>query len=89
MDYIEDYSKYNQKNKLDAKLYVDVNVYALIQTMNIDEEDYNNIDEIKDVLIEYFTKHPDQISTINLATFGVPKNYLLKLNNIGGVVKNL
>ena len=88
MDYIEDFSKYNQKNKLDASSFVDVNVYALIQTMNIDEEDYDSIDDIKSVLVDYFTKHPDEISTISLSTFGVPRNYSIKLNNIGGAIRN-
>jgi hypothetical protein len=87
MDYIENFSKYNQKNKLDAKSYVDNNIGVLIQLMNIEEEDYDSIDDIKDVLIEYYTKHPDEISSVSLSTFGVPKNYAVRLNNIGGVVK--
>jgi len=87
MDYIEDFSKYNQKNKLDAKTYVEYNINALIKIMNIDEDDYDSIEDIESVLIDYFTRYPDQISSINLSTFGVPKNYVVKLNNIGGVIK--
>lgn len=87
MDYIEDFGRFNTKNKLDAKTYVDNNFYALKQIMNIDEDDYDSIDDIKNVLIEYFTRFPDQISSISLNTFGVPKNYVPRLNNIGGTIK--
>ena len=55
--------------------------------MNIDEDDYDSIDDVKNVLIEYFTRFPDQISRVSLNTFGVAKNYVPRLNNIGGVIK--
>lgn len=87
MDYIEDFGKFNQKNKLDASEYVDNNFRRLIQLMNIDEGDYDSVDEVRDVLIEYFTRFPDQISNISLQTFGVPKNINVRLNNIGGTIK--
>jgi hypothetical protein len=87
MDYIEDFGRFNTKNKLDAKTYVDNNYYVLKQVMNIDEGDYDSIDDIKDVLIEYFTRFPDQISSVSLNTFGVAKNYVPRLNNIGGTIK--
>jgi hypothetical protein len=55
--------------------------------MNIDEDDYDSIEDVKEVLIEYFTRFPDQISSVSLNTFGVAKNYVPRLNNIGGVIK--
>ncbi len=87
MNYLNDFGKFNPKNKLDANTYVENNFHALKQVMNIDEDDYDNMDDVKNVLIEYFTRFPDQISQISLDTFGVPKNYIPKLNNLGGVIK--
>jgi hypothetical protein len=87
MDHLDDYGKFNPKTKLDAKAYVDNNYYALKQIMNIDEDDYDSIEDVKNILIEYFTRFPDQISRVSLNTFGVAKNYVPRLNNIGGVVK--
>lgn len=85
MNYLDDYGKFNPKTKLDAKTYVENNYYALKQILNIDEDD--SIEDAKEVLIEYFTRFPDQISRISLNTFGVAKNYTPVLNNIGGVIK--
>ena len=89
MDYLDDFTSFNPKTKLDAKTYVDINFNRLVQLMNIEIEDYEDEDEIKNVLVEYFTRFPDRISSVNLQTFGVPKNYLLRLNNIGGTIKYL
>lgn len=87
MDYINDFGKFNQKSKLDADSYVDNNFRVLVQMMNIDEEDYECTDDIKKVLVEYFTRFPDQMSKISIETTGIPRSFNLSLNNIGGVVK--
>lgn len=89
MKHILEYKKYfNPKNNLIAKDYVENNILRLSQLMNIELGDYN-IDEVKEYLIDYFTRFPDEISSINLKTFGYPKNYVLKLTNIGGNFKYL
>jgi curved DNA-binding protein CbpA len=82
-----EYSKLNIKNRLEATPFVENNIRQLIQKMNIDVDDYDDIEDIKSELIEYFTRFPDQISRVSFSTFGVPKNYNLRLNNIGGYVK--
>lgn len=85
MNYIEDYSIFNQKYRLDAKSYVEANLYKLMDLFNM--EDYDDSDKASEVLIQYFTKYPDQISRVMMKTTGMPKNYLLTTNNIGGVFK--
>jgi len=85
MDYIEDFGTFNQKTKLDAESYVNNNIRQLIQIMNIDTE--RDLDDVKEELIEYFSRFPDQISQVSLKTFGFAKNYAPRTNNIGGVIK--
>jgi hypothetical protein len=82
-----DYSNLNVKNRLDAIPFVENNFRQLIQMMDIDIDDYDSEEDIKSELVEYYTRFPDQISRVSFSTFGVPKNYQLKLNNIGGVIK--
>jgi len=85
MDYIDDWSKYNQANILKAKEYVDDNLFRLIRFLDFED---GIDDEKKQSLIDYFTKYPDQISKINIQTVGRPNQLSVpKLNNIGGVVK--
>ena len=86
MDHIDDWDLYNQKNKLDAKEYVDNNIFRLIRFF--DFEDESGEEEKKQVLIDYFTKYPDQITSINIQTVGKPNQLSVpSLNNIGVVVK--
>lgn len=87
MEYLDGFSEFNPKNRLNAKEFVENNYYALKQLFSMDCDSYESDDAIKDVLVGYFTRFPEQISSISLKTFGVPKNYLLRLNNIGGVIK--
>lgn len=82
-----EYSNLNIKNRLDAVPFVENNFRQLIQMMDIDIDDYDTMDDIKSELIEYYTRFPDQISRVSFNAFGAPKNYQLKLNNIGGYVK--
>lgn len=82
-----DFSNLNVKNRLDAAPFVENNFRQLIQMMDIDIDDYDNMDDIKSELIEYYTRFPDQINRVSFNIFGVPKNYHLRLNNIGGVIK--
>lgn len=86
MDYIEDFGKFNMKNKLDAESYVNANISRLTQMFNI-EDDFTP-EEKEKMLIEYFTRFPDQIKSISLKTFGAGTgNYIPTTNNIGGVIK--
>ena len=85
MDYIDDWSKYNQANILKAKEYVDDNLFRLIRFLDFED---GSDDEKKQSLIDYFAKYPDQISKINIQTVGRPNQLAVpKLNNIGGVVR--
>ena len=86
MDYIDDWDLYNQKNRLSAKDYVTDNLYRLIKFFNI-EDDYT-IEEQEQILIDYFTKYPDQIQSLTIHTIGRPHQLSIpSLNNIGGVFK--
>ena len=86
MDYIDDWDLYNQKNRLSAKDYVTDNLYRLIKFFNI-EDDYT-IEEQEQILIDYFTKYPDQIQSLSIHTIGRPHQLSIpSLNNIGGVFK--
>jgi hypothetical protein len=86
MDYIDDWDLYNQKNRLSAKDYVTDNLYRLIKFFNI-EDDYT-IEEQEQILIDYFTKYPDQIQSLSIHTIGRPHQLSVpSLNNIGGVIK--
>ena len=87
MDNIQGFSKFNAKYKLTAQSYVENNIRQLIQLMNIEEDEFESLDEVKDVLITYFTKYPDQITNYQLKTTGYPKHMNLSTNNIGGVIK--
>lgn len=86
MEYLQDFGTFNPKNKLDATTYVNYNFVKLKQIMNLEDSEMED-DDIKKSLIDYFTRFPDQISQVSLNTFGVPKNYVPRLNNLGGVVK--
>jgi len=86
MDYIDDWDLYNQKHRLSAKDYVTDNLYRLIKFFNI-EDDYT-IEEQEQILIDYFTKYPDQIQFLSIHTIGRPHQLAIpRLNNIGGVFK--
>jgi hypothetical protein len=86
MDHVDDWDLYNQKNKISAKEYVDDNLFRLIRFF--DFEDESGEEEKKQVLIDYFTKYPDQITSINIQTVGKPNQLSVpSLNNIGGVIK--
>jgi hypothetical protein len=86
MDHSDDWDIYNQKNKLDAKEYVDNNIFRLIRFF--DFEDESGEEEKKQVLIDYFTKYPEQITSITVQTVGHPNQLSVPiLNNIGGVIK--
>jgi len=86
MDHIDDWDLYNQKNKLDAKEYVDNNIFRLIRFF--DFEDESGEEEKKQVLVDYFTKYPEQIKSITVQTVGKPNQLSVPiLNNIGGVIK--
>lgn len=85
MRHLEDWRLYNQKNKMNAKEFVQSNLFRLIQFFNIDEN--LTTEEKEQILIDYFTKYPDQITSINVTTVGKPNVSVPRLNNIGGVVK--
>lgn len=87
MKNIDGFSEFNLKYKLNAESYVNNNIRQLIQFMNIEEDDYESLDDIKNDLIIYFTKYPEQISKYQLKTTGYPKHFNLSTNNIGGVIK--
>ena len=78
MKRILEYKYFNPKNALTAKEYVENNILRLSQLMKIELND-SNIDEVKEYLIDYFTRFPDEITGINLKTFGYPKNYAPRL----------
>jgi len=83
MDNIDDWSLYNQKNKLKAEEYVNDNLFRLIRFT-----DYENEEEEKQTLIDYFTKYPEQISSTSIQTIGKPNQLSTpSLNNIGGTIK--
>jgi hypothetical protein len=85
MDRIDDFGKFNQKNSLLAKDYVENNFLRLIQHFEI--EDLTE-DQQKEELIKYFTRFPDQIKRFNIQTVGGNRTqYAPRLNNIGGYVK--
>lgn len=86
MNHIDDWDLYNQKNKLDAKEYVGDNLYRLIKFF--DFEDESGEEEKAQVLIDYFTKYPEQIQSLSVHTIGRPHQLQVpSLNNIGGVIK--
>lgn len=87
MENLQGFSEFNPKHKLTAQSYVKNNIRQLMQFMNIEEEDYESIDEIESDLIKYFTKYPDQMTNYQLKTTGYPRNMNLSTNNIGGVIK--
>lgn len=86
MNHLKDWRLFNQKNLLNAKSYVKDNFLRLIQLFDL-SDDYT-IEEKEDILIEYFTKYPEQIKSISVTTVGNPNQLAVPiLNNIGGVVK--
>jgi hypothetical protein len=86
MNYIDDWSLYNQKNILKAKEFVEDNLLRLVQFFDL--KDSSSEDEKKQILIDYFTKYPDQITSISVYTVGNPNQLSIpRLMNIGGVVK--
>ena len=86
MNYIDDWSLYNQKNRLKAKEFVHDNLSRLIKFFNFDGES-SEVDR-EQLLIDYFTKYPDQIKSINFYTVGNTNQLSIpRLNNIGGVIK--
>jgi hypothetical protein len=87
MENLKCYSEFNLKHKLISTDYVRNNIRQLIQLMNIEEEDYDSIEDIENELIKYFTKFPDQITSLQLKTTGYPRSMNLSTNNIGGVIK--
>jgi hypothetical protein len=87
VNHLNDFDNFNPKFRLDALTYVKNNLRRLIQLMGINIDDYQSLDEIESLLIDHFTRFPDEITKVNLKTFGVARNYIPRLNNIGGVVK--
>lgn len=86
MEYLDDWRLYNQKNKLSAKDYVEGNLYRLLQYFDFD--DGSSIEEKEQMLIDYFTRYPDQIHYMTYVTVGKPNPASVpRLNNIGGVIK--
>jgi hypothetical protein len=86
MNYIDDWSLYNQKNRLKAKEFVNDNLFRLITFFNFEDE--SSEEERVQLLIDYFTKYPDQIKSINFYTVGNPNQLSIpRLNNIGGTFK--
>jgi len=85
MDNVDDWSLFNQKNKLKAEEYVNDNLFRLIRFYDFEN---GEADEKKQILIDYFTKYPDQITSINIQTVGKPNQLSVpSLNNIGGIIK--
>jgi hypothetical protein len=86
MNYIDDWSLYNQKNRLKAKEFVNDNLFRLITFFNFEDE--SSEEERAQLLIDYFTKYTDQIKSINFYTVGNPNQLSIpRLNNIGGTFK--
>ena len=86
MNYIDNWSLYNQKNRLKAKEFVNDNLFRLITFFNFEDE--SSEEERAQLLIDYFTKYPDQIKSINFFTVGNPNQLSIpRLNNIGGTFK--
>jgi len=86
--FIESYNDYNPKNNLDAKDFVENNLLRLYQMYNLDDQDDMSDDEKRGFLIEYFSKHPDEIKRYSSMTFGrAPNLNTISTNNIGGVIK--
>ncbi len=86
MNYIDDWSLYNQKNKLNAKDYVSSNLFRLVSLFKFDDECSD--EEKEQLLVDYFTKYPDQIKSLSYYTVGKPNQMSVpRLMNIGGVIK--
>jgi len=86
MEHLDDWRLYNQKNKLSAKDYVEGNLYRLLQFFEFSDD--TTIEEKEQILIDYFTKFPDQIQYMSYVTVGRPNSASIpRLNNIGGVIK--
>lgn len=86
MEHLDDWRLYNQKNGLAARDYVEGNLYRLLQYFELDDE--TSIEEKEQILIDYFTKYPDQIQYMSYVTVGKPNPASIpRLNNVGGVVK--
>lgn len=86
MEHLDDWRLYNQKHKLSAKDYVEGNLYRLLQFFEFD--DGCSIEEKEQILVDYFTKFPDQIQYMTYVTVGKPnQSSIPRLNNIGGVIK--
>ena len=86
MNYIDDWSLYNQKNKLKAKDYVSSNLLRLVSLFKFEDECSG--EEKEQLLVDYFTKYPDQIKSLSYYTVGNPNQMSVpRLMNIGGVIK--
>lgn len=86
MEHLDDWRLYNQKNRLSARDYVVGNLYRLLQYFEFDDE--TSIEEKEQILVDYFTRYPDQINYMTYVTVGRPnQSSIPRLNNIGGVVK--
>ena len=86
MEHLDDWRLYNQKNGLAARDYVEGNLYRLLQYFELDDE--TSIEEKEQILVDYFTRYPDQINYMTYVTVGRPnQSSIPRLNNIGGVVK--
>ena len=89
MKFIKSYVEYirednwpllNVTNKLAATSFVDANILRLLPGVKDDVDD----DEKRKILIEYFTRYPDEIKSVSFKSFGSPRNYVPALMNIGG-----
>ena len=61
-------------------------IFQHLKLFDLNDE-YTN-EEKEDILIDYFTKYPDQIKSIVITTVGNPNQISIPtLNNIGGTVK--
>lgn len=83
---IKKWSEWNPKVDFEVKGWVKNNLWRLIQLMEPDED--LSDDEKEDVLVDYFTRYPDQIPKLNLQfPQGDKMSMVPKVQNIGGVVK--
>lgn len=86
MKIILDWNNWNPKVDFEVRGWVKNNLWRLIQLINIDSD--LSIEEKEEILVNYFTKYPDQIPKLNLQfPQGDRSSMTPRVQNIGGVIK--
>jgi len=86
MDIIKSWSDWNPKIDFEVRGWVKNNLWRLIQLISVDSD--LTIEEKEELLVDYFSRYPDQIPKLNLQfPQGDGESMIPRVQNIGGTIK--